>query len=61
MPACRQGPGLRLSIADDAEHSQLGVVERSAVRVDQRVAQLAAFVDGTRRLRRVVTRHATGE
>lgn len=30
MPAGRQCAGLRLSIADDAAHEQIGVVERRA-------------------------------
>ena len=61
MPAGRQRAGLRLAVADDAHHDQVRVVERGAVRVRQRVAELAALVDRARRLRRDVAGHAAGE
>ena len=61
MPAGRQRAGLGLAVADDAGDDQAGVVEGGAVRVRHRVAELAALVDGARRLRRDVTRHAAGE
>ena len=40
---------------------QVGVVERRAVGVDERVAELAALVDRARRLGRDVARDAAGE
>ena len=52
VPAGRQRAGLRLAVADDAGDDQVGIVEGRAVGVDQRVAQLAAFVDRARRLGR---------
>ena len=61
MPARRQRPGLGLAVADDAGDDQVGIVERRAVGVRQRVAELAALVDRARRLRRDVARDAAGE
>ena len=61
VPARRERPGLRLAVADDAGDEQLGVVERRAVRVGERVAELAALVDRARRLRRDVARDPAGE
>ena len=52
VPARRQRPGLGLAVADDAADEQVGVVERRAVRVRERVAELAALVDRAGRLRR---------
>ena len=51
QPARGKWPGLRLAVADDAGHEQIGVVERGPERVRERVAELAAFVDRTRRFR----------
>ena len=61
VPAGRQRPGLRLAVADDRADQQVRVVERRAVRVRERVAQLAALVDGARRLRRDVAGDAARE
>ena len=61
VPAGGQRPGFRLAVADDAGDDQVRVVERGAVGVAQRVAQLAAFVDAARRLRRDVAGDAAGE
>ena len=61
MPARQQRAGLRLTVADDADDEQLGVVERGAVGVHERVAEFAALVDRAGRLRRDVARHAAGE
>jgi hypothetical protein len=58
MPAGRERPGLRLAVADHAAGQQPGVVEHGAVRVQQRIAQLAAFMDGARRFRRHVAGNA---
>ncbi len=60
VPTCRERPGLGLAIAYHAGHNQIGIVEGRAVRVHQRVAQLAALVDGARRLRSHVTGNAVG-
>ncbi len=61
VPACGQRAGLGLAVADDAGHHQVGVVEGGAVRVRERVPQLAALVDGSGRLRCHVTGDAAGE
>ena len=61
VPAGGQRPGLGLAVADDAGDDQVGVVEGGAVGVRQRVAQLAALVDGAGRLRGDVAGDAAGE
>ena len=61
VPARRQRAGLRLAVADDAGDDQIGIVERRAVGVRQRIAQLAALVDRAGRLRRDVARDAARE
>ena len=61
VPAARQRPGLRFAVADHAGHDQVGVVERRAVGVHQRVAQLAALVDRPGCLRRHVRGDPAGE
>lgn len=50
------GPISASPSADDAQHQQIGIVERSALRVHQGTTQLAALVDRARRLRRHMTR-----
>ena len=42
-------------------HDQVGIVERGAIGMHQRVAELAAFVDRARRFRRGVARNAAGK
>ncbi len=61
VPARRERPGLGLAVADDAADEQVRVVERRAVGVRQRVAELAALVDRPRRLGRDVARDPAGE
>ena len=61
VPAGGERPGLRFAVADDAADEQVGVVERGAVGVHERVAELAALVDRARRLGRDVARDAAGE
>ena len=61
VPARRERSGLRLAVSDHRRNEQVGVVERGAVGVTERVAELAALVDRAGRLRRGVTRDATGE
>jgi hypothetical protein len=53
--------GLPPPVADHARHDQVGVVEGGAERVGQRVAQLAALVNGAGRLRRGVARNPARE
>ena len=61
VPARRERPGLGLAVADDAGNEELGIVERCAERMRQRVAELAALVDRARRLRRDVRGDAAGK
>ena len=61
VPRAGQRPGLRLAVADHAGDEQVGVVERRAVGVRERVPELAALVDGAGRLRRHVGGDAAGE
>ena len=61
VPAGGQRAGLRFAVADDAGDDQVRVVERGAVGVAQRVAELAAFVNAARRLRGDVAGNAAGE
>ena len=61
VPAGRERPGLGFSVADDAADEQVGVVERSAIGMHERIAELAALVDRARSLRRDVARDAAGE
>ena len=61
VPARGERTGLGLAVADDAQHDEVRVVERRAVGVRERVAELAALVDRARRLRRDVARDAAGE
>ena len=50
VPAGGQRARLGLAVADDAADEQVGVVERGAVGVHERVAELAALVDRAGRL-----------
>ena len=61
VPARRERAGLRLAVADDAGDHEVGVVERSAERVRERIAELAALVDRAGRLGRDVRRDAAWE
>src|SRR5919198_315629 len=56
MPARGERARLGLSVADNAGDDQVGVVECSAERMRERVAELAAFVDRAGRLGRGVAR-----
>ena len=61
MPARGQRTGLGFAVADHARDEQIRIVERRAVRVHERVAELAALVDRARRLGRGVARDPAGE
>src|SRR4029078_2108023 len=61
VPARRERPGLGLAVAYRAADDEARVVERGAVRVDERVSQLAALVDGARGLGRDVAGDAARE
>ena len=56
MPARCERSGLGLTVTDDAQREQIGVVEHGAVCVQERVPELAALVDRPRRLRCHVAR-----
>ena len=45
MPARREGTGLRLAVADNAEDDEVRVVQGGAVGVGEGVAEFTAFVD----------------
>src|ERR1035437_6297146 len=61
MPAGRQRAGLGLAVADDAANEQVRVVECRAEGMRQRIAELAALMDGARCLRRDVAGNAAWE
>src|SRR3954454_17162278 len=61
MPTGGERPRFRLAVADHAERNQPGVVEHCAVRVHERVAELAALMDRARGLRSDVPRDAARE
>ena len=61
VPGRGERPGLGLAVADDAGDQKVGIVEGRAVGVGERVAEFAAFVDRSRRLRRRMARNAAGE
>ena len=61
VPARGERAGLRFAVADDGGHDEVGIVERRAVGVTQRVAEFAAFVNRAGRFRRDVTRNAARE
>src|SRR5450755_4023797 len=61
LPGGRQRAGLRLAVADDAGDDQGRIVERCPKRMTERVAQLTAFMDGTRRRRRDVAGDSAGK
>jgi hypothetical protein len=60
VPACGEGSGFGFAVADHTGHDQIGIVEGRSVSVYQRVAQLAAFVDGTGRFRGHVAGDSVG-
>lgn len=61
MPGRGERSGLRLAVADDAGDQQTGVVEGGSIGVGECVSQLPALVNGPRRLRCHMARHAAGE
>src|SRR6516165_11293157 len=61
MPARRQRSSFRFAVTDDAGNDQIGVVERRSVGVRDGIAEFAALVYRTGRLRRHMARDAAGE
>src|ERR1700683_370884 len=58
FPSPFERTGFRLAVTDHARYDQIGIVKRGAERVDERVAEFAAFVDRTRHVRTGMTRHS---
>src|SRR5207249_10879375 len=61
LPACSERARLCFAVANHAGDQQIGVVERRAVGVRERVAELAALVDRSRRLGGDVARYPAGK
>jgi hypothetical protein len=61
VPARRERAGLGLAVADHAGHDQVRIVERRAVGVRERIAELAALVDRAGRLGSHVARDPARE
>src|SRR5262245_44105156 len=61
VPAGGQRAGLCFAVANDAGHDQIGVVERGAKSVAQRISQLASFMNAAWSFRRNVAGNAAGE
>ena len=61
VPRRRQRPGLRLAVADHAGDDELGIVERGAEGVAERIAELATLVDRAGTFRRRVAGDAAGK
>src|SRR5215469_3188836 len=57
MPARRKRSCFCFAVANHASDDELGVVERGAVGMGKTVAELSAFIDRARRLRRDVARN----
>ena len=58
VPARGQRARFRLAVADDAGDDQIRIVECRAIGMDERIAQLAPFMDRARRFRRDMTGNA---
>src|SRR5271154_3932706 len=58
MPARGERARLRLAVADDAGHDQIGIIECRAIRMEERIAEFAALMDRPRWFRRDMTRNA---
>jgi hypothetical protein len=61
VPARCERAGFRFAVTDDTRGDEIGVVEHRAERVDERVAELATFVDRAGSGRRGMTRDAARE
>src|SRR5579859_3291617 len=58
VPTRRTGSGFGFAVADDAGNDQIGIVEGSAIGVQQRISELSAFMDGAGSFRRNVAGNA---
>src|SRR5450755_5088817 len=45
VPTCSKRASLRLTVPDDASHSQIRIVECRAIRMNQGITQLTPFMD----------------
>ena len=61
MPCGRKRSRLSLAVTDDDCRNQIGVIKHGAVGMRNGISELAAFVDGTGRLRRYVRGDTAGE
>ncbi len=61
MPGGGQRPGFRFTVADDASHQQVRVVEGRPIGVGEGVAEFSALVNRARRLRGHMAGDAAGE
>ena len=61
MPGGRQRSGFGFAVADDAGDDEIGIVEHRPISMRQRIAEFAAFVDRSRRLRGGMARNAAGK
>src|SRR5262245_46659593 len=61
VPGGSERSGLGLAVPDHARDDEIRVVERRAIGMRQAVAELAAFMDRSRRLRRDVRPDRAGE
>src|ERR1051326_79855 len=60
MPAGGEGARFCFTVTDDAGDDQVWIVEGGAVGMEQRIAQLAAFMDRAGRFRRYMTGYSIG-
>src|SRR5271156_3616418 len=61
LPGGSQGRCFRFTITNHAGHHEIWIVERCAEGMAERVTQLAAFMNRSRRCRRDMARDASGE
>jgi hypothetical protein len=55
VPTGGEGTGFRLAVNDDATDDQIGIIEGHSIRMCQRMAKLAALVNGAGGFRRYMT------
>ena len=54
VPRGSERGGFSFAIADDAGNNEIGIVEGDTIRMQQRVAEFAAFIDGPGDIGRIV-------
>jgi hypothetical protein len=60
VPTGGEGTSFRLAVTDDATDDQIWIVEGRSIRMCQRIAKLAAFVNGAGGFRRYMTGNSIG-